>query len=403
MSVASGIFWLCLSVAAYVYVGYPLWLALRARLGLRPVRRGPFVSSVSIVFAGKNEERNIARRLEEFSGHLRRLEIPGEILFVSDGSTDATVSIARSFESTGLVKVVELAESVGKSAAVTIGCAEARHDILILADCRQTWADDAIARMLENFADPEVGAVSGDLVLESASGVMAGVGLYWRLEKWLRKKESEIGSQVGVTGSIAACRRELFRPIPQGTLLDDVWWPMQVAMQGKRVVHDERARAFDRLPENPRDEFRRKTRTLAGNFQLAARMPSSLVPWLNPVWLAWMSRKLGRLAVPWAMLGMLGAALFWHDAVGVGLLAAQGVCYGLGSLGLIPAVGRRAKVLGAAASFLVLNAAAFLGFWVWASGRAERSWSQVRYHPQRKEEHALEPAPPASAEIASVE
>ena len=85
-------------------------------------------------------------------------------------------------------------------------------------------------------------------------------------------------------------RRELFRPIPRGTILDDVYWPLQVAMQGYRVVHDERAAAFDRLPERTADEFRRKVRTLAGNFQLVARLPAVLLPWRNPVWLQFLSR-----------------------------------------------------------------------------------------------------------------
>ncbi|MBX9677909.1 MAG: glycosyltransferase [Gemmataceae bacterium] len=385
------IFVACFAVVAYVYVGYPLWLAFRAKLGTRPVRRGPHQTSISIVLAGKNEERNLERRLDEFRDHIRRLGVPGEVIFVSDGSTDRSAEVAKAFEAAGLVRVIDLAESVGKSAAVTVGCHEAKHDILIFADCRQTWADDAIERLIENFADPDVGAVSGDLALESAPGVMAGVGLYWKLEKWLRKKESAIGSQVGVTGSIAACRRELFTPIPQGTLLDDIYWPMHVAMQGKRVVHDERARAFDRLPENPRDEFRRKVRTLAGNFQLAARIPASLLPWRNPVWMAWMSRKLGRLFVPWAMLGMLGASIALQNPAGYGLIGAQVLGYALGLLGLVPAIGQRMKLLGAGASFLVLNAAAFLGFWVWILGRADRAWTQVRY--QR----------PVPAEAASVQ
>ena len=391
MPIAGIIFVACFALVAYVYAGYPLWLALRAKLGTHPVRRGPHQASISIVLAGKNEERNLERRLDEFCGHIRRLGLPGEVIFVSDGSDDRSADVAKAYEATGLVRVIELAESVGKSAAVTVGCHEAKHDILIFADCRQTWAEDAIERLIENFADPDVGAVSGDLVLESAPGVMAGVGLYWKLEKWLRKKESAIGSQVGVTGSIAACRRELFTPIPQGTLLDDVYWPMHVAMQGKRVVHDERARAYDRLPENPRDEFRRKVRTLAGNFQLAARIPSSLLPWRNPVWMAWMSRKLGRLLVPWAMLGMLGASFALQNPLGYGLIAVQVLGYALGLLGLVPAIGGRVKLLGAGASFLVLNTAAFLGFWVWILGRAEQAWTQVRY--QR----------PVPAEAASVQ
>jgi biofilm PGA synthesis N-glycosyltransferase PgaC len=390
MPVAGWIFVACFALVTYVSVGYPLWLALRSKLRARPVRRASYPASISVILAGKNEERNIERRLDEFCDHIRRLGVQGEVIFVSDGSTDRTAELAKAFEPTGLVRVIELAESVGKSAAVTVGCHEAKHEILIFADCRQHWAEDAVERLLENFADSEVGAVSGDLVLESAPGVMAGVGLYWKLEKWLRKKESAISSQVGVTGSIAACRREWFTPIPQGTLLDDVYWPLCVAMRGKRVVHDARALAYDRLPENPRDEFRRKVRTLAGNFQLAARLPSSLLPWRNPVWTAWMSRKLGRLLVPWALLGMLACALAWQDTIGYGLLAAQLSGYALGLVGLMPAVGKRFKLLGAGASFLVLNAAAFLGFWVWILGRADRAWTQVRY------------SRTAAAEVASV-
>src|SRR5205807_869445 len=109
---------------------------------------------------------------------------------------------------------------------------------------------------------------SGDLDITSAGGTMAGVSLYWRFEKWLRRQESAIGSQVGVTGAISVCRRELFQPVPEGTILDDVYWPVGVALAGYRVIHDNRAIAHDRLPDRTRDEFRRKIRTLAGNFQL---------------------------------------------------------------------------------------------------------------------------------------
>ncbi len=100
-------------------------------------------------------------------------------------------------------------------------------------------------------------------MLESAPGVLAGVGVYWRFEKWMRKRESRLGSQVG---AISAGRRSLFTPIPPGTLLDDVYWLMHVALKGYRVVHDDRVLAYDRLPDDPRDDFRRKVRTLAGNF-----------------------------------------------------------------------------------------------------------------------------------------
>src|SRR5207248_11746164 len=185
------------------------------------------------------------------------------------------------------------------------GCAAAAGDVLVFADVRQTWAPDALARLLENFADPSVGAATGNLVIERAPGVLDGVGLYWCFEKWLRERESRFASMVGATGAISALRRELFRPIPGGTVLDDAYWPLQVALQGFRVVLDPRAIAHDRLPERTRDEFRRKVRTLSGNFQLVGRLPAALLPWRNPVWLQLVSHKLLRLLVPWLLVPLL--------------------------------------------------------------------------------------------------
>ena len=142
----------------------------------------------------------------------------------------------------------------GKAVALSEACALARHDFLVFADARQTWSTKALKLLLENFTDPTIGAVSGDLIVSSGRGALEGVGLYWKYEKWIRKQESRFHSMVGVTGAICAVRRELFQPIPQGTILDDVYWPLQVAMQGYRVIHDERACAFDRLPEKTGDD-----------------------------------------------------------------------------------------------------------------------------------------------------
>jgi poly-beta-1,6-N-acetyl-D-glucosamine synthase len=383
MTALTIIFLACASCVFYTWGGYPLLLSVRARRRRRPEPvRHPFTGSVSFVLAVRDEEVNVERRLHELTDLLERGSVAGEIIVVSDGSTDRTPDIARAFPR-GQVRVLELPANQGKAAALSAGCAIARHDILVFADARQKWAADALERLLENFADPEVGAVSGDLIVESAAGVMAGVGLYWRFEKWLRKQESKLHSTVGVTGAISAVRRELFRPIPAGTLLDDVYWPLQVACQGFRVLHDDRAHAYDRLPEKARDEFRRKVRTLSGNVQLAARWPASFLPWRNPLWFQWLSHKLLRLVVPWALLGLLiTSALLpgWWFEVAFWIQVSG---YVLGLTGLIPAVGRRFRLAGAAASFLILNAAAGLAFWTWITGRAERSWTKVSYHREK--------------------
>jgi biofilm PGA synthesis N-glycosyltransferase PgaC len=373
------IFWVCAGLTIYVYIGYPLLLGLLSRLRPRPARRERYTGAVSIVVAAHNEEAHIGPRLRELLNRLRAAEVSGEIIVVSDGSTDKTAHEARAFAEEG-VRVLEVTENRGKAAALSEGCKAAQHPILVFADTRQRWDKEALRYLLENFADPTVGAVSGDLVLESAPGVMAGVGLYWRMEKRLRKLETRLHSMVGVTGAICAVRHELFRAVPPGTLLDDVYWPMQVALQGYRVVHDERAHAYDRLPEKARDEFRRKVRTLSGNFQLVARLPETLVPWRNPLWWQFISHKLLRLAVPWALLGMLISSWFLSGPYELAFWA-QAAAFAVAVAGAVPILGKRLPLAGAMGSLMVLNTAAFMAFWVWLTGRAERSWHKVAYAP----------------------
>jgi cellulose synthase/poly-beta-1,6-N-acetylglucosamine synthase-like glycosyltransferase len=251
--------------------------------------------------------------------------------------------------------------------------------VIVFADVRQRWHPDALGLLVENFADPQVGAATGELCLESSDGAVAGVGFYWRYEKWIRKLESRAHSMVGVTGAISAVRRELFCEIPARTLLDDVYWPMQVAMRGYRVVHDERARAYDRLPDRPGDEFSRKVRTLSGNFQLIARLPMALLPTRNPVWFQFVSHKLMRLAVPWLLLAMLLTAALLTGSIYRLALAAQIAGYALALAGFCRPVHGRSRLATAATSFLVLNAAAWWAFWIWLGGRTGAAWKKVRY------------------------
>lgn len=375
-------FWFCAVCVVYTYAAYPLLLRLLARWRSRPVcAEGPPPRSVSIVVAAHNEERSIERRLSELTAMLEAGGLDGEVILVSDGSTDGTVPLARAFTKER-VRVCELPARGGKAAALNHGCTLSEREILVFADIRQTWEPDALPLLLENFADPHVGGVSGDLLLKTADGVLAGVAMYWRYEKMLRRLEGRINSVVGVTGAISAVRRRLFRPIPPGTILDDVYWPLCVALQGYRIIHDHRAAAYDRLPPRARDEFRRKVRTLSGNFQLLARLPAALLPWRNPIWLQLVSHKVLRLLVPWALLTLLAASTVLPGPLYQMALISQLALWGLGLLGLIPALAKRSRLASAAGSFLVLNSAAWLAFWVWLSGRSQRSWHKADYQQQ---------------------
>jgi poly-beta-1,6-N-acetyl-D-glucosamine synthase len=382
------LFWASALLVTYAYVGYPL---LVWSLGRR-TSRSPGAAAwseadgppVTLLVAARNEEGVIARRLD----NLLAAQYPADrlrIVVASDGSTDRTNAIVRGYAPRG-VRLLAYPHSRGKAATLSDALAEvtreggaAPSEIFVFADARQTWAPDALRRLLENFADPAVGAVSGDLVIESAPGVLAGVGAYWRYEKWLRRQECRAGSTIGVSGSICAVRRRLFRPIPPGTILDDMYWPLRVAMQGYRVVHEERAVAFDRLPPRVGDEFRRKVRTLSGNFQLIARLPAVLLPWRNPVWLQFLSHKVFRLVVPWALIALFLLSGVLPGAVYVTAFWGQVLFYSLAVAGLSRWFGTRLRLGSAAGAFLVLNAAAWLAWWTWLTGWSARSWVKVRY------------------------
>jgi cellulose synthase/poly-beta-1,6-N-acetylglucosamine synthase-like glycosyltransferase len=369
-------FWLAALVVVYTFLLYPFLIALAARSGRRALSNsGPAAGGVSIILSVRNEQAHLNRRLEELVQLVAIAHVPGEIILISDGSTDDTAAIAKNFADRG-VRLIEWTDNRGKAAALNCGVSAAQFEIIALADARQRWSADALEKLLVCFRDPWVGAVSGELVLESQSGVLAGVGLYWRFEKWLRNQEARFHSQIGVTGAICAVRRELFRPIPAGTILDDVYWPMQVVMQGRRVVFQGEAKAFDQLPECSGDEFRRKIRTLVGNFQLLVCCPALLLPWRNPMWWQFLSHKVLRLVTPWALLITLGTSGLLPGAYYRILCAVQVLGIGCGILGLLPGLALRSRALSTAGSFLLLQTAAWLAFWYWILGRSGKVWSQ---------------------------
>jgi cellulose synthase/poly-beta-1,6-N-acetylglucosamine synthase-like glycosyltransferase len=328
------LFWIACGVIAYVYAGYPALLAVWARIAPRPcdeARGNPITPAVSIVVAARNEAAALVQRIE----NLLALDYPSElvqIVVVSDGSTDGTKDILERYADR--VDAVLLPPG-GKAIALNAGVAATRHGIIVFSDARQSFASDALSALVAPFADPKVGGVSGELVLDCESGdgtsnISEGVGAYWRYEKWLRRQESVIGSTLGATGAIYALRRSLWRPLPADTILDDVLAPMRAVLAGYRVIFEARARAYDRAAAADA-EFRRKTRTLAGNYQLLRLEPRLLLPIVNPVWCQFVSHKLGRLVIPWALGAVFIASAFLAPSspVYAAALVAQLLLYGL--------------------------------------------------------------------------
>ena len=365
------IFWLSCAFVAYAYFGYAILLRVQAALWQRPVIRGPHRPRVSIVMAARNEAANLPVKLANLQG----LDYPRdrlEIIVASDGSTDGTVEILNRYAD--IVKAVVLEQSGGKANALNQAVRVASGEILVFLDARQAVDASAVARLVACFEQAEIGAVSGELHLEAATGASAGdaLGVYWKIEKMVRKLESATGSVVGVTGAIYAIRRELWRDLPPGTILDDVYVPMNVVRLGGRVVFEPAAIARDRVFAQKGKEFSRKVRTLTGNYQLLRLSPWLLSP-ANPLLFRLISHKLLRLAVPLFLVLMLIASFAAGGNFYRGVFWAQVLLYALAALGEVSMPMRRFRAVSIAHTFAMLNAAAAVAFYNFMVGR-EKVW-----------------------------
>jgi cellulose synthase/poly-beta-1,6-N-acetylglucosamine synthase-like glycosyltransferase len=375
-------FWTSAFLLAYVYFGYPLLAAIRARFVRRPRLRAPIEPFVSIVVVAHNEEDRIEARIQ----NLLALDYPAakrEIVIASDGSTDTTVARARRYESFG-VNVRSFAARRGKSAVLNVVVPNLRGNIVLFADARQRFDPATLRALLENFADPSVGAVSGELVLNTAPRAAAaarGSAFYWRYEKFIRSTEGRADSTVGATGAIYAIRRSLFDTIPDDTILDDVLIPLRIVRKGYRVVFEPRARAYDSASPTAQHEFVRKARTIAGTFQLFSRELWVFNPRRNRLWIETMSHKVLRLALPvlHAMLFVASASLlptgvWFYQAA----FAGQAVFYAAAVIGYARAdAPRRSFVFTVPCAICLLSWATVIGFYRFLTNGQQVTWERV--------------------------
>ena len=356
---AKFLFWLSVGVVSFTYFGYPALLGIWGWLRPRKVHKAAILPSVSVVITAHNGADYFSRKITNL---LEEVDYPPdklEVVLVSDGSTDGTLEQAQCV-SDPRFRLFALPARSGKPTALNLGVKEARGEIVIFNDMRQTMAPSAVRELVANFNDPAVGQVTGEMtLLDENNAFRPQYGIYYRYEHWIRLKESSINSMIGSAGAFSAIRRSLFKPLPPEIILDDVYTPMQIAIQGYRTVFDSSALAYD--PHDSRPEFHRKQRTLTGNYQILFLLPAILTP-RNPLLLFYVCHKVLRLIVPFFMLAALGANLFLHSAFYLATLAAQVLFYliALASPRLrdLPAIGPFAA---SGSTFVLANCAAVMG------------------------------------------
>ena len=364
------------AVLAYTYFGYPVVIAVLARLRPKSSKPDPsWTPMVSVIMAVHNAAEYIQPKLKS----LTEQDYPAdrlEILVCSDASDDRSDKLlAEMAAQDPRIRPFRLESRSGKPSAINHVLPQVRGDVLLMTDIRQPLSANCVRDLTSQLADPAIGAVSGNLVLQGKTGG----GAYWRYEKWIRQNEGRFRSLVGVSGSIYALRTEHMAPLPSEIILDDMWVPMRLRLQSLRIGFAPEAVAVDTAFEDDR-EFARKVRTLAGNYQLLARMPALLVPLINPSWFETFSHKILRLVCPWALLVLLAAttaslccpaheltdSTLWMMR---GLLAGQALFYLLAALGPVArSPGRLAR------TFVVLNWAAVVGLWRFVTGGQRITW-----------------------------
>jgi GT2 family glycosyltransferase len=321
-------------------------VALAAVAGRRGTTPGVIpapLPRVTCVLATRDAPDVVRERVADFLGQ----DYPGDRLDVVVGvdaaGADALLP-ALAFDDPR-VRVVRGDAPGGKCPALNAAVRAAAGEVLVFSDARQRFAPDVARKLVTALAaDPRVGVTSGRLVLpaDDAAGLFR---LYSRFELNLRAAEARLHSAVGVSGSVYAMRRPLWAPLPAGLILDDLYVPMRLALAGHRVGFVPDAYAHETRRVGAGQEFRRKVRTLTGNYQLCAWLPGVLVPVRNPIWLQFVCHKLLRLLLPVGVLlvlaggaglagraayAALGARAWW--LAGVAVLGALWLAAGRGGL-----------------------------------------------------------------------
>ncbi len=380
MSLVLSSFWLSLLGLFYIYIGYPLLVWGLSRLRTRSVRKETWTRPISVVIVGHNEAHRLPAKLDSLFRSTNS-ELILEVLIGSDGSDDHTADFIASYPDPR-VRLLTFSERRGKPAVLNDVVPACRSDIIVLTDARQELDPSALMKLTSAFADKSVGVVSGELMfrpVSAATTAAEGMGAYWRYEKFIRKCESRFSSVPGATGALYAIRRELFRPVPADTLLDDVVIPMQAVELGYHCLLETGAIAWDEPSQLASQESVRKRRTIAGCAQLIVNQPRWLLPWRNPIWWEFVSHKLTRLVSPLLLaLALLSNLWLASSPLLIGLLIAQTAFYACALIGwLYQRTGRTSRSLGLPLMFLALNATTVAALWDASRGRFTATWQRT--------------------------
>lgn len=373
------LFWLSAFAVAWTYVGYPFLIRILARWRPRPHRQDNILPAVSLIIPAYNEEAIIRQKLE----NALALDYPAErmeIIVVADGSTDQTVNIVKSFADKG-VQLLFQPERRGKIAAMNRAVPYAKGEILVFSDANAMMEPLSLRALVRNFADPQVGCVSGEKRVSADRRVQAqGESAYWRYESGIKRAESLVNTTIGAIGEFFAIRRELYRPLREDSIIEDFVLSMQLVRNGWRIIYEREAIAWEEASPTLKAEWERRARNCAGGFQAIGRLGWLFSPRYAFVAFQFISHKLLRWLAPFFMtLAWISSLALYPLTLYRWLFWGQTVFYSLALIGGFLAIkGRRLPPLWLIFYFCFANLTALGGFWRYLTRTQTNLWKKVR-------------------------
>lgn len=331
--------------------------------------------NVSMVVSAYNEERYIKEKIENFLS-LDYPEGKVELLIGSDGSTDRTASLISSF-SNERVKFFEFPIRRGKISVLNDIVKEVKGEIIVFSDADTMYDKDAVKNLVRYFGDEEVGGVCGRLALSQTSHSLSEEGLYWKYENFIKEKESEIGTIVGINGQIFAVRKGLFEPLPENIITEDQVLGMKIVGRGYRILFDREAIAREDIG-TLKEEFERRVRISAGNFQSISFSAKVLDPRMGYASFALWSHKILRWFAPFFLISIFIANLFLLDSPIFKLIFfSQALFYSIPILYyLLTKMGLNVTILKVISYFVIMNLAILIGFFRFLAKVQKVTWQK---------------------------
>ena len=403
------LFWICIVLVVYTYVGYGavLWCILKVKrlLGFREAEPilpldEDMLPEVTLMICAYNEQDVIREKME----NIRALDYPRKklcVMWVTDGSTDQSNQLLSEYPE---VKLVFSPERRGKAAAMQHGLRENRAPYVVFTDANTMLNSDALREIVRQFMKDNVSCVAGEKRVTArctagggatppfgggaeggaSQAAAEGEGLYWRYESKLKQWDSDLYSAMGAAGELFAVRMEHYREAPHNALLDDFMMSMLIVKDGHRIAYTSKAYAMEYGSANMHEESKRKRRIAAGGLQSSWWLRSLMNPFRYPcVAFQFVSHRVLRWTVtPLAMLALipLNAALVIGDAGAVyTVIAVLQATFYLAALAgwLLNRMGRKSSLLNVPVYFLFMNLNVFIGIRYLMTHNSSGTWEKV--------------------------